>query len=73
MNARPFHRLLIANRGEIAARIIRSARELGIHTIAVFSDADVNAPYVAMANEAARLGPATPSASASAAIGSRTS
>jgi len=63
MSARPFHRLLIANRGEIAARIIRSARALGVHTIAVFSDADAGAPYVAMADEAARLGPATPSAS----------
>jgi len=63
MTARPFHRLLVANRGEIAARIIRSSRELGVHTIAVFSDADAGAPYVSLADEATRLGPPTPSAS----------
>ena len=43
---RPFQTLLIANRGEIVARIARSARELGIRTVAVCSDADRQAPFV---------------------------
>lgn len=51
-------RLLIANRGEIALRVMRSAKEMGITTIAVYSDADVNAPHVRFADEAYRLGPA---------------
>jgi acetyl-CoA carboxylase biotin carboxylase subunit len=51
-------RLLVANRGEIAVRIFRACRDLGIETIAVFSDADRAAPHVAMADYAARLGPA---------------
>ena len=50
--------LLIANRGEIACRVIRTARRLGIRTVAVFSDADRNAMHVAMADEAVRIGPA---------------
>jgi 3-methylcrotonyl-CoA carboxylase alpha subunit len=50
--------VLIANRGEIACRIIRTARRLGMRTIAVYSDADAKAPFVAMADEAHRLGPA---------------
>ncbi|WP_342643361.1 acetyl/propionyl/methylcrotonyl-CoA carboxylase subunit alpha [Rhodoligotrophos ferricapiens] len=50
--------LLIANRGEIAVRIIRTCRRLGIRTIAVFSDADRNAPHVAAADQAVRIGPA---------------
>jgi 3-methylcrotonyl-CoA carboxylase alpha subunit len=49
--------LLIANRGEIACRVIRTARELGIRTIAVFSDADRNALHVRMADEAVHIGP----------------
>ncbi|MEX6508061.1 biotin carboxylase N-terminal domain-containing protein [Jiella sp. M17.18] len=49
--------LLIANRGEIACRIIRTARRLGIHTVAIFSDADEDALHVAMADEAVRIGP----------------
>ncbi len=51
-------RLLVANRGEIALRIMRTAREMGITTIAVYSDADRYAPFVNFADEAYRLGPA---------------
>lgn len=51
-------RLLIANRGEIACRIIRTARRLGIDTVAVHSDADLNAKHVRRADRAERLGPA---------------
>src|SRR6202162_3747416 len=50
-------RLLVANRGEIAVRIFRACRDLGIETVAVFSDADRTAPHVAMADYAVRLGP----------------
>jgi 3-methylcrotonyl-CoA carboxylase alpha subunit len=50
--------LLIANRGEIARRIIRTARHLGIRTIAVYSDADANMPFVREADEAVHIGPA---------------
>jgi len=49
-------RLLVANRGEIARRIIRACRELEIETVAVYSDADVNAPHVAEADRAVRIG-----------------
>ncbi len=49
--------LLIANRGEIARRVIRSARAMGIRTVAVFSDADEDAPHVSEADRAVRLGP----------------
>jgi 3-methylcrotonyl-CoA carboxylase alpha subunit len=55
--------LLIANRGEIACRVIRTARRLGIRTVAVFSDADAKALHVAMADEAVRIGPAPASES----------
>ena len=54
----PIKRLLIANRGEIAVRIIRTARLLGIHTIALYSDADARAMHVREADEAWHLGPA---------------
>jgi acetyl/propionyl-CoA carboxylase alpha subunit len=47
--------LLVANRGEIAARVIRTASAMGIHTVAVYSDPDAHAPYVALADEAVRL------------------
>ncbi len=53
-----FAKLLIANRGEIACRVIRTARRLGVRTVAVHSDADANAPHVLMADEAVRIGPA---------------
>ncbi len=53
-----FTTLLIANRGEIACRIIRTARAMGLRTIAVFSDADAQAMHVALADTAIRLGPA---------------
>jgi propionyl-CoA carboxylase alpha chain/3-methylcrotonyl-CoA carboxylase alpha subunit len=51
-------RLLVANRGEIARRIFRTARRLGIACLAVYSDADASAPHVAEADEAVRIGPA---------------
>jgi acetyl-CoA carboxylase, biotin carboxylase subunit len=50
-------KLLIANRGEIAARIIRSCKKLGIQTVAIFSEADQNAPYVKAADESFLIGP----------------
>jgi len=53
-----FDTLLIANRGEIACRIIRSCRELGLRSVAVYSDADADAPHVLQADVAVRLGPA---------------
>ena len=60
---RPFRRLLIANRGEIAVRIIRACRELGTETVAVYSDADATAAHVRMADVAVRLGPPPPTES----------
>ena len=53
-----FRTLLIANRGEIACRVIRTARRMGLRTVAVYSDADAKALHVAMADEAVRIGPA---------------
>jgi propionyl-CoA carboxylase alpha chain len=52
-----FKKILIANRGEIACRVIRTAKKMGIKTVAVYSDADARAPHVEMAGEAVRLGP----------------
>lgn len=52
-----FKKILIANRGEIACRVIRTAKAMGIKTVAVYSDADARAPHVRMADESVRLGP----------------
>jgi len=53
-----FKKILIANRGEIACRVIRTAKRMGIKTVAVYSDADARSPHVRMADESVRLGPA---------------
>ncbi|MFZ1680774.1 MAG: acetyl/propionyl/methylcrotonyl-CoA carboxylase subunit alpha [Rhizobiaceae bacterium] len=63
MTSRQITTLLIANRGEIAVRIIRTARRMGIRAIAVHSDADANALHVAMADRSMRIGPAPASES----------
>ena len=52
-----FSKLLIANRGEIACRVMRTAKALSIATVAVYSDADAAAPHVLMADEAVHIGP----------------
>ena len=52
-----FKKILIANRGEIACRVIKTARRMGIETVAVYSDADARAPFVRMAEEAVHIGP----------------
>jgi acetyl/propionyl-CoA carboxylase alpha subunit len=59
----PFGRVLVANRGEIALRIIRAAHELGMQAVAVYSDADATAGHVRAADVAVRLGPAAPAES----------
>ena len=58
-----FSRILIANRGEIALRIIRAARELGVETVAVYSEADRDADYLRLADHSICIGPAAPAAS----------
>src|SRR5690348_10030119 len=52
-----FEKILIANRGEIGCRVIRTARRMGIRTVAVYSEADANALHVEMADEAWPIGP----------------
>ncbi|MGQ0277081.1 acetyl-CoA carboxylase biotin carboxylase subunit [Sphingopyxis sp. NFH-91] len=58
-----FKKILIANRGEIACRVIKTARRMGISTVAVYSDADARAPFVQMADEAVHIGPSPASES----------
>lgn len=59
----PFRRVLVANRGEIAVRIIRACREMGMESVAVYSDVDAMAAHVRLADHAVRIGPATPAES----------
>ena len=56
-------KILIANRGEIACRIIKACKEMKIGTVAVYSDVDSDSPHVLMADEAVEIGPANPSES----------
>src|SRR4249920_1777704 len=58
-----FNKILIANRGEIACRIIRTCRQFGIRTVAVYSDADAKAQHVKQADEAIHIGGSIPSES----------
>ena len=56
-------KILIANRGEIACRIIRACKEMSIKSVSVYSDVDINSPHVNMADEATCIGPANPAES----------
>ena len=53
-----FQRILVANRGEIALRVIRACKDMGIEVVAVYSEADRDAPYLALADQAICIGPA---------------
>ena len=55
-----FEKVLIANRGAVAARVLRSLRALGIRSVAVYSEADAEAPYLEEADETVAIGPAHP-------------
>ena len=59
----PFRKVLIANRGEISQRVVRTCKELGIKTVAIYSTADAKAPFVEEADEAICVGPADSSRS----------
>ncbi|HXG18014.1 MAG TPA: biotin carboxylase N-terminal domain-containing protein, partial [Methylomirabilota bacterium] len=58
-----FNKILIANRGEIAIRVARTCRELGIATVAIYSEADYSSPHIYAADEAVCVGPAQATAS----------
>ncbi|MFT6871112.1 MAG: acetyl-CoA carboxylase biotin carboxylase subunit [Roseivirga sp.] len=63
MTSKKIHKILIANRGEIAIRVMRTAKEMGIKTVAIYSDADSASPHVAYADEAVNVGPPSSSES----------
>src|SRR6201996_8481221 len=63
MKRTPFFKILVANRGEIALRVMRSARQLGLGVVAVYSDADRDALHVKQADQAVRIGEALPAQS----------